>query len=152
VLVNLLNNAAKFTEPGGMIRLEAKQEDRRVIARVKDTGRGIPPEKLSGIFELFTQVDTSLDRAQGGLGLGLALVDRLVKMHDGTVTVLSEGAGRGSEFIVSLPQWEPSDASSPGSDTEIETASPDAPAVEDAAHASPTVVHSITPRRDSNDG
>jgi signal transduction histidine kinase/CheY-like chemotaxis protein len=104
VLVNLLNNAAKFTEPGGEIGLLAEREDEdRLIVRVCDNGKGIPPEKLRHIFDLFAQVDSVADRTQGGLGLGLTLVDRLVRMHGGTVAALSEGPGCGSEFVIHLP-------------------------------------------------
>jgi CheY-like chemotaxis protein/two-component sensor histidine kinase len=103
VLVNLLNNAAKFTEPEGRITLAAERDGDAALLRVRDTGRGIPQEKLPGIFDLFNQANPSLDRAQGGLGLGLTLVDRLVRKHGGTVTATSEGPGCGSEFVVRLP-------------------------------------------------
>jgi signal transduction histidine kinase/ActR/RegA family two-component response regulator len=103
VLSNLLNNAAKYTKPGGQIRLAAAREGVEVVFRVKDNGIGIPHEMLSGIFDLFAQVDHSLDHSQGGLGLGLTLVRSLVEMHGGSVQALSEGLSRGSEFIVRLP-------------------------------------------------
>ena len=103
VLSNLLNNAAKYTKPGGQIRLAAASEGTEVVFRVRDNGIGIPPEMLSGIFDLFAQVDHSLDHSQGGLGLGLTLVRSLVEMHGGSVQALSEGLSRGSEFIVRLP-------------------------------------------------
>ena len=103
VLSNLLNNAAKYTKPGGQIRLAAASEGAEVVFRVRDNGIGIPPEMLSGIFDLFAQVDHSLDHSQGGLGLGLTLVRSLVEMHGGSVQALSEGLSRGSEFIVRLP-------------------------------------------------
>ncbi len=103
VLSNLLNNAAKYTKPGGQIRLAAKTERDEVVFRVRDTGIGIPPEMLSTIFELFTQVDHSLDHSEGGLGLGLTVVKSLVEMHGGSVQAQSAGLGRGSEFIVRLP-------------------------------------------------
>lgn len=103
VLSNLLNNAAKYTEPGGQIRLAAVSEGSEVVFRVRDNGIGIPPEMLSGIFDLFAQVDHSLDHSQGGLGLGLTLVRSLVEMHGGSVRALSEGLSRGSEFVVRLP-------------------------------------------------
>jgi signal transduction histidine kinase/ActR/RegA family two-component response regulator len=103
VLSNLLNNAAKYTKPGGQIRLAAACEGSDVVFRVRDNGIGIPPEMLSGIFDLFAQVDHSLDHSQGGLGLGLTLVRSLVEMHGGSVQALSEGLSRGSEFIVRLP-------------------------------------------------
>jgi signal transduction histidine kinase/ActR/RegA family two-component response regulator len=103
VLSNLLNNAAKYTKPGGQVRLAAVREGLEVVFRVRDNGIGIPPEMLSGIFDLFAQVDHSLDHSQGGLGLGLTLVRSLVEMHGGSVQALSEGLSRGSEFIVRLP-------------------------------------------------
>jgi len=108
ILVNLLNNAAKYTEPGGRIWLTCTQEGEEAVFRVRDTGIGIPPEMLSHIFDLFTQVDRSLDRSQGGLGIGLTLVRSLVEMHGGNVTVYSAGIDQGSEFIVRLPAlaWE----------------------------------------------
>lgn len=103
VLGNLLNNAAKYTLAGGRIRLSAEREGDQVVFRVRDSGTGIPQEMLPKIFDLFTQVDQSLDRSQGGLGIGLTLVQRLVEMHGGSVHAASEGPGRGSEFTVRLP-------------------------------------------------
>ncbi len=113
VLTNLLNNAAKYTEERGTIWLSAAAEDGMVVLRVRDTGIGIPPEMLAAIFDLFTQVDRALDRSQGGLGIGLTLVRRLVEMHGGRVEVHSEGAGRGSEFVVRLPALERNHAPAP---------------------------------------
>jgi len=103
VFSNLLNNAAKYTEAGGEIELSVEAEDRTAVVRVKDSGIGIPAEMLPRVFNLFTQVDRHLHRSQGGLGIGLTLVKRLVEMHAGSVEARSEGAGRGSEFIVRLP-------------------------------------------------
>jgi PAS domain S-box-containing protein len=100
---NLLNNAAKYTERGGTIDLTARLQSGDVIVSVKDSGIGIPREELRSVFDLFSQVQGGLERAQGGLGIGLSLVKRLVEMHGGTVDALSEGTGRGSEFIVRLP-------------------------------------------------
>ncbi len=100
---NLLNNAAKYTPPGGHIWLTVEQQDSEAAIRVKDTGIGIPTEMLSQVFEMFVQVDRSADRSQGGLGIGLTLVKRLVEMHDGTVEARSDGPGRGSEFTIRLP-------------------------------------------------
>ncbi len=108
VLSNLLNNAAKYTEQAGRIRLTVATEGSQVIFRVRDNGIGIPPEMLSSIFEVFAQVDHSLDRSQGGLGLGLTLVKSLVEMHGGSVQALSEGLNMGSEFVVRLPLLAPS--------------------------------------------
>ncbi len=103
VLANLLNNAAKYTEEEGSIRLSVARDGGQAVVRVRDSGVGIPPEMLAGIFDLFTQVDRSLDRAQGGLGIGLTLVQRLVQMHGGSVEAQSDGLGRGSEFVVRIP-------------------------------------------------
>jgi signal transduction histidine kinase/CheY-like chemotaxis protein len=112
VLSNLLNNAAKYTQPGGQIRLGTSVEGGHVLFRVRDNGIGIPREMLSRIFDLFAQVDHSLDHSQGGLGLGLTLAKSLVEMHGGSVQAVSDGLNRGSEFIVRLPvftQVSPSD-------------------------------------------
>ncbi|HWE39174.1 MAG TPA: response regulator, partial [Isosphaeraceae bacterium] len=103
VLANVLNNAAKYTADGGEIALSVGREAEEAVFRVRDTGVGIPPEMLSRVFDLFTQVDRSLDRSEGGLGIGLTLVHRLMEMHGGRVEARSEGPGRGSEFILRLP-------------------------------------------------
>jgi CheY-like chemotaxis protein/anti-sigma regulatory factor (Ser/Thr protein kinase) len=103
VLVNLLNNAAKYTAEAGTIRLRVTSEDGHAVVRVTDTGAGIPPRLLPKIFDLFTQDDRTLDRAEGGLGLGLTLVRRITELHGGSVAVHSEGRGRGSEFTIRLP-------------------------------------------------
>jgi signal transduction histidine kinase/response regulator RpfG family c-di-GMP phosphodiesterase len=107
VLANLLNNAAKYTEPGGWVVIEALREGEAAVVRVRDNGIGITPELLPRIFDLFTQADRSLDRSQGGLGLGLTLVRSLVEMHGGSVTAASAGVGKGSEFVVRLPLGAP---------------------------------------------
>lgn len=103
VVANLLNNAAKYTPPGGSITLAAQRRDGSVEIRVSDTGVGIPPEVQPRIFEIFAQVEDHLSKAQGGLGIGLALVKQLVSLHGGTVEVESEGQDRGSTFTVRLP-------------------------------------------------
>ncbi|MFL5242623.1 MAG: ATP-binding protein [Gemmataceae bacterium] len=103
VIANLLNNSAKYTNPGGKLWLRGERVDQEIVISVKDTGVGIEPEMLSRIFDLFTQVDGSPERAQGGLGIGLTLVRKLVDLHSGQVIAKSEGQGRGSEFIVRLP-------------------------------------------------
>jgi signal transduction histidine kinase len=103
VFSNLLNNAAKYTEKAGSIELSVEVQDRTAVVSIKDSGIGIPAEVLPTVFNLFTQVDRHLHRSQGGLGIGLTLVKRLVEMHGGDVEARSEGAGRGSEFIVRLP-------------------------------------------------
>src|SRR2546428_1196192 len=103
VVGNLLNNACKFTEKGGHIRLTVEREGTQVLVRVQDTGIGIAAEQLPRIFETFVQADTSLERSRDGLGLGLTLVKNLVEMHDGSVEASSAGVGQGSEFVVRLP-------------------------------------------------
>ena len=110
VLVNLLNNAAKYTDEGGQIHITVQQEGSEVVLSVRDTGIGIAPELLPRIFDLFTQADRTLDRSQGGLGIGLSLVKRLLQLHGGTVEARSEGLGQGSEFIVHLPALVPETA------------------------------------------
>jgi PAS domain S-box-containing protein len=103
VFSNLLNNAAKYTEQGGHIWLTAERHGGEVVLKVRDTGLGISADMLLKIFEMFTQVDRSLERSRGGLGIGLTLVKRLVEMHGGSVEARSEGPGKGSEFTVRLP-------------------------------------------------
>lgn len=103
VVGNLLVNAAKYTEPGGHIRISAERRDDQVVLRVRDSGVGIAPELLPVIFDMFMQGSRSLDRAQGGLGLGLTIVRQLVELHGGTVSAHSEGPGTGSELTVTLP-------------------------------------------------
>jgi len=104
VLANLLNNAAKYTEPKGRISLKVEDDGAEVVFRIADSGIGIPKHMLGSIFELFTQADRSLDRTQGGLGIGLTVVRRLVSMQGGSVVVHSEGMKKGSEFVVRLPR------------------------------------------------
>lgn len=103
VLGNLLMNSCKYTERGGHISLAASCEDNQLVVKVTDSGIGIPPEMLPKVFDLFTQVNNSIERAAGGLGIGLSLVKRLVELHGGTVTASSAGVGQGSEFVVRLP-------------------------------------------------
>jgi PAS domain S-box-containing protein len=102
-IVNLLNNAARYTPPGGEIRLLASKRDTDVVIRVRDTGKGIAPHDLERIFDLFTQVDAREGAQHGGLGVGLALVRRVIELHAGSVRAHSDGAGRGSEFVIRLP-------------------------------------------------
>ena len=102
VFSNLLNNAAKYTERGGRIWLAVERRDGEVRISVRDTGVGIPAESLTSIFEMFNQVDRSLEKSHGGLGIGLTLVKRLVEMHGGSVEARSDGPGKGAEFIVRL--------------------------------------------------
>ena len=103
VVVNLLSNAAKYSKHESHIWLTALRRDRQIMITVRDTGIGIPPEKLHEIFELFAQGDRSLARSEGGLGIGLTVVKKLVEMHGGSVSAASEGPGKGSEFTVRLP-------------------------------------------------
>jgi len=103
VFANLLNNAAKYTDPGGRIALEAVREGDAVTVGVRDNGMGIVASALRSVFDMFVQADHGRDRVQGGLGVGLTLVRRLVEMHGGSVQARSEGAGKGSEFLVRLP-------------------------------------------------
>jgi CheY-like chemotaxis protein len=107
IVINLLNNAAKFTEPGGKIQVTAEREGGEAVIHVRDTGIGISAEMLPRIFKLFDQADRSLDRSQGGLGIGLTLVKQLAEMHGGTVQASSEGVGKGSQFEVRLPALPP---------------------------------------------
>jgi PAS domain S-box-containing protein len=106
VFSNLLNNSAKYTERGGRILLAAERQGSEVIVSVRDTGLGIPANDLPRIFDMFSQVDRSIERSTGGLGIGLALVKGLVEMHGGTVTAMSAGQGKGSTFMVKLPAFE----------------------------------------------
>jgi PAS domain S-box-containing protein len=103
VVVNLLNNAAKYTPEGGRIRLTVEEEQGKALIHVRDNGAGIPSEFLKNVFDLFAQGDRTLDRSEGGLGIGLTLVKRLVEMHGGKVEAFSQGPGQGSEFVVTLP-------------------------------------------------
>jgi two-component system CheB/CheR fusion protein len=103
IIANMLSNAAKFTEPGGHIWLTAGRENSEVVLRIRDTGIGISDALLPCIFDMFTQADRTLDRPQGGLGIGLTLVRQLVHLHGGSVLAHSDGPGKGSEFIVRLP-------------------------------------------------
>ncbi|MEO8572814.1 MAG: ATP-binding protein [Pyrinomonadaceae bacterium] len=103
VVTNLLNNASKFTKAGGTISVAVESDGDRATISVKDTGIGIPEEMLDKVFEMFTQVDRSLERTQGGLGIGLSLTKLLVELHGGSISVLNNGSGTGSEFVVELP-------------------------------------------------
>ena len=103
VLGNLLSNATKYTPRGGRIEIEARRAVGAVEIEVRDNGIGIPPDMLTRVFDMFTQVERSLERSQGGLGIGLTLVKRLVEMHGGEVEARSEGPGRGCRFLLRLP-------------------------------------------------
>jgi signal transduction histidine kinase len=127
VLSNLLNNAAKYTQRGGLIGLTVEQSGGEAVFRVADNGIGISAEMLPKVFELFTQVERSLDRSQGGLGVGLTVVKRLVEMHGGRVEASSSGAGGGSEFTVRLPAIESPPDTEAVADAPLENRSPAAP-------------------------
>lgn len=103
VLMNLLSNAAKYTDPGGQIELRVVSEGGTALLSVRDSGIGIPPHRLEQVFEMFSQEEPAIARSRGGLGIGLSLTRRLVEMHGGSVTASSEGVGKGSHFLVKLP-------------------------------------------------
>ena len=105
-VVNILSNAAKYSDPNEKIRIETRAEQATAIIEISDTGTGIAPELLPRIFDLFVQSERTLDRAQGGLGIGLSIVKRLIEMHDGEVSASSAGIGRGSKFQIRLPRIE----------------------------------------------
>ena len=111
VISNLLNNAAKYTSEGGKLRLSLSRDETRAIVRVQDNGVGIPPEMLNEVFDMFTQVNRTLDRSQGGLGIGLSLVRRLTELHGGNVSAESAGLGHGSTFTVRIPTLAAADLS-----------------------------------------
>jgi len=121
VFWNLLNNSAKYTKPGGRIALTAELKGGEAVVTVQDNGIGIPAESLPNLFEMFSQVDRSLERAQGGLGIGLALVKGLTEAHGGRVEVYTEGAGHGCTFVVRLPVTE---RKPPAGNVPAETANP----------------------------
>jgi signal transduction histidine kinase len=103
MLTNLLTNAAKYTDAGGRISLHVHAGEGTALVRVADNGIGIQPEMLPLVFEPFTQLDCARDHAQGGLGIGLALVRKFAQMHGGSITASSAGRGAGSEFTLTLP-------------------------------------------------
>ncbi|HEY0730061.1 MAG TPA: ATP-binding protein, partial [Pyrinomonadaceae bacterium] len=123
VFSNLLNNAAKYSEPGGRISLVATQSGNELTIAVSDTGIGIEPGQLSQIFGMFVQLDAAEKQIQSGLGVGLTLVQRLIEMHGGSIEARSEGQGKGSEFVVRLPALSPSSQTA----SEVETVSDDRP-------------------------
>ncbi|MCS0613356.1 response regulator [Massilia kyonggiensis] len=144
VLSNLLNNAAKYTPAGGRVALSAWREDGHAVVAVSDTGIGIPPDAIGSVFEMFTQVRGSLDRAQGGLGIGLSLVRRLVELHGGRVNAFSAGRGQGSTFTVRLPLRPGSPHARSGGAGDVADARPPAPlrvlVVDDNADAADSLV------------
>jgi two-component system, sensor histidine kinase len=115
VFSNLLHNAAKYTDPGGQLRLDAALEGEHVVVHIRDNGIGIAPENLERVFEMFTQVGRSLEQSRGGLGVGLSLSQWLIRLHGGTINVQSDGLGKGSEFSVRLRIAQPH-ASAQGTD------------------------------------
>jgi signal transduction histidine kinase/CheY-like chemotaxis protein len=121
-LVNLLANAAKYTDPGGRIEIETRAEGDSAVIVVADNGVGIPPTLLPRIFDLFVQSERTLDRAQGGLGIGLSLVKRMVEMHAGTISATSQGVGRGARFEIRLPRSLRTGAAAPASEAQREHA------------------------------
>ena len=148
VLTNLLTNAAKYTPPGGKIALRVEADDNEVRISVRDTGIGIPQDRLDSIFEMFGQVDRSLEKGYRGLGIGLSIAKALVEMHGGTIAARSGGPQNGSEFLVRLPR---APAGAAPSIVQGADAGPTATATGNAAPGSPAV----TPRRvllvDDND-
>ncbi|MDB4971135.1 MAG: chemotaxis protein methyltransferase CheR [Myxococcales bacterium] len=126
VVANLLNNAAKYTEPRGRIEIDGRREADSIVVRVRDTGMGIAPEMLPRVFDLFVQERQTIDRAQGGLGLGLAIVRSLVAAHGGTVAVRSDGLGKGAEFELRLPAIDgaPATRSAPAEEPETAAVEP----------------------------
>ena len=121
VVSNLLNNAAKYTPSGGKITISASKEGETALIKVSDNGIGIPADKLSKVFELFAQIDEHVQRAQGGLGIGLALVKRLVTMHGGKIDAESEGASKGTTFTVRLPLVEEPPAATAPSPSNVQS-------------------------------
>jgi K+-sensing histidine kinase KdpD len=107
VFSNVLNNAAKYTNRGGHIRLTPKRDGSDAVVRVRDDGIGIPGDMLARIFDMFAQVDRTLERSHRGLGIGLTLVRLLVEMNDGSIEARSDGPDRGSEFVVRRPRIQP---------------------------------------------
>src|SRR5687768_10766324 len=103
ILMNLLENAAKYTEPGGRIGLVLEHRGDEAILSLRDDGIGLAPQNLENIFDLFTQVDGSLARSGGGLGIGLNLVRRVLELHGGRIEARSAGLGKGTEFVVHMP-------------------------------------------------
>ena len=125
MVTNLVSNAIKFTDPGGRVAIRIERRGQEAVLEVSDTGRGIRPEFLPYVFEKFRQADTSTARSHAGLGLGLAIVRRLVELHSGTVEAASEGEGRGATFTVRLPLAVPGRAQSAGAEDKTESVSLD---------------------------
>jgi PAS domain S-box-containing protein len=103
IVANLLTNAGKYTQPGGRVTVRARRQGQEAVINVIDTGVGLPPEMISRVFDLFTQADRTLDRSEGGLGIGLTVARKLAEMHGGTISAASEGLGKGATFTVRFP-------------------------------------------------
>jgi signal transduction histidine kinase/CheY-like chemotaxis protein len=144
ILVNLLTNAGKYTDKGGRIHLTAAREDGEVVLRVRDNGVGIEREMLGRVFDMFTQIDHSLPRSRGGLGIGLTLVRQLVELHGGRVSAQSEGRNRGSEFIVRLPSVEAPSEPAASTTSRVQTPSLHILIIEDHADARSTLEQLLT--------
>jgi CheY-like chemotaxis protein len=128
VISNLLNNSAKYTEDGGSIELIVERSRKEAVLRVRDNGVGIAPEMLPHVFDMFMQAESSTNRSQGGLGIGLTLVRRLVEMHGGAIEARSAGLGKGSEFLVRLPALtEPASDIAPKAAADISSQTPGGP-------------------------
>jgi signal transduction histidine kinase/FixJ family two-component response regulator len=145
VLANLLNNAAKYTQEGGRIGLSVAREAGEAVMRVRDNGIGIDPDMMGRIFDLFTQVDQSLDRSEGGLGVGLTLVRQLVEMHGGKVQVFSDGPNRGSEFVVRLPARTPASGRDDPGGIAVSAASRPCPMAPDASTSATELARTAIP-------
>jgi CheY-like chemotaxis protein len=148
VVCNLLTNASKYSDPGAEIRVTARPVDERVEIRVQDHGIGIRADLLERVFDMFVQQPQSLDRSAGGLGLGLAIVQNLVKAHGGTVRAESAGVGEGSEFVVDLPlarsSTEASQATAPAGAQEAQRrATQRVLVVDDNEDAAETLAHTL---------
>jgi CheY-like chemotaxis protein len=122
VLTNLLHNAAKYTDPGGRIQLTIDRDGADAVLRVRDTGIGIAADMLPHVFDLFVQAERRLDRAQGGIGIGLTLVQKLVELHGGTIHAHSAGPGQGSEFVIRLPALADEPAHGPAGTGDLDAA------------------------------
>jgi CheY-like chemotaxis protein/two-component sensor histidine kinase len=118
IIANLLTNAAKYTQQGGRVTLRAQRQDRYVEVQVADTGVGLPPEMIGRVFDLFAQAERTLDRSEGGLGIGLTVARKLAEMHGGTILASSEGLGKGSTFTVRLPLSEATSIDRPPTESE----------------------------------
>ena len=124
VIANLVNNAAKYTDPGGSVTVQLAREGGEAVLSVRDTGVGIDPAQLAHVFDMFAQLEPSIERSHGGLGIGLSLAQGLVELHGGRIEARSEGRGRGSEFVVRLPALPVQDAAPPSAEAAAPPASP----------------------------